>query len=77
MHVLDWGGDRSRRRGNFGVNVEHPIVTNGDVLRTCAKVREAIELSFGVLVSGVDPVIGVLDRGPRAPRGSGGFGPHH
>jgi len=32
MGVLDggWGGDRRRERALFGVNVGHPIVTNGD-----------------------------------------------
>jgi len=28
--VLDEGGDRKRRMGSLGVNVGHPIVTNGD-----------------------------------------------
>jgi len=42
------------------VDVRHPVVTNGDFLHSCAKVREAIKLLFGV-VSGVSPVIGVLD----------------
>ena len=39
----------------------------GPLLRSCAEVRAAIELSFGV-VSGVAPVIHVLDGGPRASR---------
>jgi len=30
MGVLDGGGDRSRGRGSFGVNLGHPIVTSGD-----------------------------------------------
>jgi len=30
MVVLDFGGDRRRGRGSFGVNVGRPIVTNGD-----------------------------------------------
>jgi len=30
MGVLDGGGDHRRGRGSFGVNVGHPIVTNGD-----------------------------------------------
>ena len=29
MGVLYWGGDRLRGRVSFGVNVRHPIVTNG------------------------------------------------
>jgi len=40
MGVLDFGGDRRRGRGSFGVNVGHPIVTNGDFvvsLRKCVK----------------------------------------
>ena len=43
----------SKGRGSFGVNLGRPIVTNGDfVAYSCAKVRAAIDLSFGV-VSGV------------------------
>ena len=30
MGVLVGGGERRRGRGSFGVNVRHPIVTNGD-----------------------------------------------
>jgi len=37
------------------------------------KVREAIELSFGVL-SGVGPSISVLENGPHPPRGRRGLG---
>ena len=40
----------------------------GTLLRSCAEVRAAIELSFGV-VSGVTPGIHVLDGSPRASRG--------
>jgi len=29
MGVLDFGGDRRRGMGSFGVNFGHPIVTNG------------------------------------------------
>jgi len=32
MGVLDGGGDRQRGRGSFGVNLGHPIVTNGDFI---------------------------------------------
>ena len=42
------------------------------LLHSCAEVRIAIELSFGV-VSGVSPCIDVLDGGPRASRGRGCF----
>jgi len=43
MSVLDFGGDRRRGRGSFGVNFGHPIVTNGafatrssqNTLKTC------------------------------------------
>jgi len=45
----------------------------GTVLHSCVKVRELIELSFGV-VSGVRHGTGILDGGPRASRGRGGFG---
>ena len=40
----------------------------GTLLRSCAEVRTAIKLSFGVVsgVTGVDPGIDVLDGGPRA-----------
>jgi len=38
----------------------------GNLLHSCAKVHEPIELSFGV-VSGVGLGIRVLDRGPGAP----------
>ena len=48
------------RRGNFGVHMGRPIVTMGTLLRTCAKVREAIEMPFGA-VSGIGPGIGILD----------------
>jgi len=27
---IRWGGDRRRRRSSVGVNVRHPIVTNGN-----------------------------------------------
>ena len=59
MGVLDFGADRRRGRGSLGVNLRHPIVTNGTLLRRCVEVRTAIELSFGV-VSGVGPGIHVL-----------------
>jgi len=32
MGVLDGGGDRRRERDSFGVNVGHPIVTNGNFM---------------------------------------------
>jgi len=37
------------------VNVGCPIVTNGSLWRSCAKVHEVIEMPFGV-VSGMSPV---------------------
>jgi len=30
MGILDRGGDHQRGSGSFGVNLGHPIVTNGD-----------------------------------------------
>jgi len=30
MGVLDFGGDHRKGRGSLGVNLRHPIVTNGD-----------------------------------------------
>jgi len=42
----------------------------GPLLRSCAEVRTAIKLSFGV-VSGVGPDIDVLD-GVHVPQGEGG-----
>jgi len=30
MGVLDFGGDRRRGRGSLGVNLWHPIITNGE-----------------------------------------------
>jgi len=32
MDVLDGGGYRQRRRGRFGVNLGHSVVSNGDVV---------------------------------------------
>jgi len=56
----------------LGVNLGRPIVTTGALLRSCAEMHIAIELSFGV-VSGVGPGIDVLDGGPRASRERGCF----
>ena len=58
----------------LGVNLEvgTSIVTNGEfVAYSSAKIRESIELSFGV-VSGVGRGIGVLE-GIRVPKGKGDF----
>jgi len=44
----------------------------GNLLQSCAEVREQIELSFGV-VSGIGPGNGVLDGGPHAARGRCSF----
>ena len=58
------------------MNLRRPIiVTNVAWLRSCAEVRAAIELSFGVVSGvGVGPVIHVLDGGSRAPKGRGYLG---
>jgi len=42
----------------------------GNLLRSCVKVREPMELSFEV-VSGVSRGMGVLEGFPHAPRGRG------
>jgi len=44
MGALDGGRDHRREGEVLGVNVGHPIVTNGTLLRSCAKVRELMEL---------------------------------
>ena len=53
---ITWGGDRRRGRGSLGVNVQRPIVTNGDFKvhmhqslhwLQCAEVCEPIEQSLG------------------------------
>jgi len=65
MGVLNFGGDRRRGRAVLGVNLGRPIVTMGTLLHRCVEVRTVIKLLFGV-VSGVGPVIHVLDAGPCA-----------
>ena len=73
MGALDFCGDRRREGAVWGeVNLRRPIVTKGNLLRRCVKVRTTIELLFGV-VSGVGPGIHVLDGSPRASRGRGCF----
>jgi len=62
MSVLDGDGYRRWKGAVLGVNVG----------RSCAEVRELIELSFGV-VSGVGPGIDVRNEGPRGSRERGGF----
>jgi len=62
MGVLGGGGERRKGRGSFGVNLGRPIVTNGDLVHSCAEMHEPIELSFGV-VSGIGSGIHVLDAG--------------
>jgi len=57
-------------RGSFGGKVWHPIVT---LWRSCAKLRESIEMLFGV-VSGVGQGMGLLDGGSHPPRRILGFG---
>ena len=49
------------------VNLGHPIVTSEELLRSCTKMQEPIELSFGV-VSWVSPGIAVLLPSPSSPR---------
>jgi len=51
MGVLD-GVVIDEGKGQFGGEFGRPIVTNGMLLRSCAEVREPIQLSFG-MVSGV------------------------
>jgi len=51
------------------VNLGIPLLPVGTLLRSCAEVRTAIELSFG-MVSGVGPGIDVLD-GVHVPQGEG------
>jgi len=68
MYGLDGVVIVEGERAVFAVYLGRPIVTNGDLLHSCAEVRAAIELSFG-LVSGITPGIHVLDGGPRAPKG--------
>jgi len=61
MGVLDFDGDRQRRRDSFGgeCGASH-CNQRGTLLRSCVEVCIAIELSFGV-VSGVGQGIDVLD----------------
>jgi len=63
----------SKGRGSFGfgVNLGTPIVTNGNLLHSCVKVRESTELSFGV-VSGIGRGMGILE-GVHVPQGEGGW----
>jgi len=55
MGVLDRDGDRQRVRCSFGVNVGHPIVTNGDcgvVILCCEGWRRvSSQITLGFLVS--------------------------
>jgi len=53
--------------GNFGVDMGCSVIITGNLLHSCAKVHEAIELPFGE-VSGVGSGIGVLV-GSRSPMG--------
>jgi len=55
----------------LGVNLWEPIVTNEDLLRSCTKVCELMELSLEV-VSGVGRGMGVLE-GSMCPKGKGRF----
>ena len=50
-----------------------PMPSVGLSEKYCGKTTDWIWMQFGVL-SGVGRGMDVLDRGPRAPRGMGGFG---
>ena len=62
LAVASWEG------AILGVDVGHPIVTNGDLLHSYVKVHEAIEL-LSVTVGWVGPGIGVVDGSPHLPIG--------
>jgi len=49
MRQVVGSGDRSTGTDNIGVNVGRPIVANGNLRRSCAKVREPSELRFVVV----------------------------
>jgi len=57
----------------LGINMGHPIVTNGTLWHSCVETCEVSELPFGV-VSMVSPRNGVLDGGSHLPWGREGFG---
>ena len=65
-----------RKGAGLGVNLGHPIVTMGSLLRSCAEVREPIELSFRVM-SGIGSGIHLLDVGECVLRGRVDFGVVH
>jgi len=59
MGVLDGAGDRQRGRNSFGINVRHPIVSNGILcvrggdaafLKLLWDLREVAVTSLGFLV---------------------------
>jgi len=56
-----WRWRLSHGKGQFWGGCSASIVTNADLLRSCVKMHETIEVPFGVL-SGISPGIGVLDR---------------
>jgi len=58
----------SNGKGHFWTEFGGPIVSNGDFRRSCGKLRESIDMSFGV-VSGVDRGMGV-----HVPQGRGLLG---
>ena len=73
---IRWGGYCRRKEAVWGVNLGRPIVTNWTSLRTCAKVREPIELSFW----GGECVWlrhSSTRRGSRCHNGKGSFGDFH
>jgi len=38
----------------LGVNEVHPVVTKGNLLHSCAKVHQSMEVLFGVVMGSVD-----------------------
>jgi len=55
------------------VDMEWPIITNGELWFCCVRMCKAIELPFGV-VSGVRPRKSTLDGGPDCPWTRSSFG---
>jgi len=50
MGVLDGGGDRRREMAVLGVNLGHPIVTNGTLLHSFARAMRSSQLTLRGLV---------------------------
>jgi len=66
-------GDCPREGAILGVDMGRPLVTVRTLWRNCAKVREAIEMPFGML-SGVSLGICALDGCPHLPKVKSLFG---